>query len=201
LAVPAGIVSTTGISGLALGGGTGYLTRKYGLTADNLLEADVVLADGTKVTAGRDGHEDLLWALRGGGGNFGVVTSFVFRAHPVDLVYAGPIFWDVAHAGEIMRWYREFLPAAPLDLCAVLGLKTVPSCEPLPVEIRGRRICALISCFAGPEADGVEIMNRVRRELPAPLMDAMSTMPFPTLQGMFDGLRPQDCHGTGAAPS
>jgi FAD/FMN-containing dehydrogenase len=115
LAVPAGIVSTTGIAGLTLGGGIGYLTRKHGLTIDNLIAADVVLADGTFVTASKTQHSDLLWALRGGGDNFGVVTSFLFRAHPVDMVYAGPIFWDQKHARTIMQWYRDFLPRAPLE--------------------------------------------------------------------------------------
>src|SRR3954454_22401006 len=121
LAVPAGIVSTTGVGGLTLGGGSGCLTRKYGLTIDNLVEADVVLADGSCVTANATQNEDLFWGLRGGGGNFGIVTSFVFRAHPVSIVYAGPIFWDQAHAGAMMRWYRDFLPKAPPDLCAFLG--------------------------------------------------------------------------------
>src|SRR6266850_1212446 len=113
LAVPFGIVSSTGVAGLTLGGGTGYLTRKYGLTIDNLLEADVVLADGRFVTASAEQNADLYWALRGGGGNFGVVTSFLFQAHPVDIVYAGPIFWEATHAKAVMRAYRDFLPATP----------------------------------------------------------------------------------------
>lgn len=125
LAVPFGIVSTTGVAGLTLGGGTGYLTRKYGLTIDNLLEADVVLADGSFVNASKSQHPDLFWALRGGGGNFGVVTSFLFQAHPVHTVYAGPIFWEATHARAVMRAYRDFLPTAPEELGAFVGLKTV----------------------------------------------------------------------------
>ena len=130
LAVPAGIVSTTGIAGLTLGGGHGYLTRRYGLTIDNLIEAAVVLADGRFVTANESQHPDLLWALRGGGGNFGVVTSFRYRAYPVNTVYGGPIFWDQSQARHIMQWYREFLPSAPEELSVFLGLKTVPSTAP-----------------------------------------------------------------------
>src|SRR5688572_19986900 len=113
LAVPAGIISTTGIAGLTLSGGHGYLSRKYGLTIDNLLEADVVLADGTFVTATKEKNADLLWALRGGGGNFGVVTSFLFRLHPATMVFAGPIAWDQKHARTILQRYREVLPEAP----------------------------------------------------------------------------------------
>jgi len=112
LAVPVGVVSTTGIGGLTLGGGHGYLTRKYGLTIDNLLEADVVLANGHFVTASARQNEDLFWALRGGGGNFGVVTSFLFQARPVGTVVAGLMFWDFERAPEMMRWYRQYLPAA-----------------------------------------------------------------------------------------
>src|ERR1700674_2804116 len=121
LAVPAGIVSTTGIAGLTLGGGTGYLTRKFGLTIDNLIEADVVLADGRFVTASEKQNQDLFWGLRGGGGNFGVVTSFLFKAHPASMVYGGPIFWEIKHAKQIMQWYRDFLPKAPLDWGVFVG--------------------------------------------------------------------------------
>jgi hypothetical protein len=190
LAVPAGIVSSTGIAGLTLGGGHGYLTRKYGLTIDNLIEAQVVLADGRVVTASESEHPDLFWALRGGGGNFGVVTSFRYRAHPVHTVYGGPIFWPIEDAPEIMRWYRDFLPTAPEELCAFLGLKTVPSTDPFPKELWGRRICALITCFVGTAEDAEEALRPIRTELPDPLLDGTTTMPFPALQGLFDPLLP-----------
>lgn len=191
LAVPAGIVSTTGIAGLTLGGGHGYLSRQHGLTIDNLVEADVVLADARLVTADGSKHEDLFWALRGGGGNFGVVTSFVFRAHPVSQVYGGPIFWDVGHARQIMQWYREFLPHAPEELCPFFGLKTVPSTAPFPEEIWGRKICALISCYNGPQTEAEAAMKPILEELPAPIFQHVGTMPFPALQRLFDPLLPK----------
>ena len=191
LAVPAGIVSTTGIAGLTLGGGTGYLTRQHGLTVDNLLAADVVLADGSFVTASESQHQDLFFALRGGGGNFGVVTSFLYRAHPVKMVYAGPIFWDFEHARDIMRWYREFLPQAPEALGSFLGLKRVPSTDPFPREHWGRQVCALISSFNGSVADGEEAMRPAREQLPPPLFDWMGEMPFPAMQALFDPLMPK----------
>jgi hypothetical protein len=191
LAVPAGIVSTTGVAGLTLGGGTGYLTRAHGLTIDNLLEADVVLADGRFVVASEREHPDLFWALRGGGGNFGVVTSFLYRAHPVKDVYAGPIFWKIEHAREIMRFYREFLPGAPEKLCSFLGLKTVPSTDPFPKALWGVRICALISCYNGSVEDGEKALAPIRRALPKPILDWMGMMPFTTLQSLFDGLLPK----------
>jgi FAD/FMN-containing dehydrogenase len=190
LAVPAGIVSTTGIAGLTLGGGHGYLSRMYGLTIDNLLEADVVLADGRLVTASEREHPDLFWALRGGGGNFGIVTSFLFRAHPVANVYAGPIFWEIEHAAQIMRSYREFMRLAPEKLCPFLGLKTVPSTAPFPREIWGVRICALISCYDGPAAEGEKALRPLLSALPDPIMNGMAEMPFTALQGLFDGLLP-----------
>ena len=169
LAVPFGIVSTTGVAGLTLGGGTGYLTRKYGLTIDNLLEADVVLADGSFVTASKTQHPDLFWALRGGGGNFGVVTSFLFQAHPVSMVYAGPIFWDArTHAKAVMRAYRDFLPTAPEELGIFVGLKTVPPMDPFPKEHWGKRACAIIGALqrlrrGRREGDGAAPQRRCRR--------------------------------------
>ena len=191
LAVPAGIVSTTGLAGLTLGGGTGYLTRKCGLTIDNLIEADVVLADGRFVTASSSQNEDLFWSLRGGGGNFGIVTSFVFRAHPASTVLAGPMMWEIKHARQIMQWYRDFLPKAPLELCTFLGLKTVPSTEPFPKDIWGKKIVALISCYNGAAEDGQKAIQPIRSELPAAILDWVGPMPFPAIQTMFDPLLPK----------
>jgi FAD/FMN-containing dehydrogenase len=192
LAVPFGIVSTTGVAGLTLGGGTGYLTRKYGLTIDNLIEADVVLADGSFVTANKKENPDLFWALRGGGGNFGVITSFLFQAHPVSMVYAGPIFWDAAkHARTIMRAYRDFLPNAPEELGAFVGLKTVPSMDPFPHEGWGKRACALVSSYNGPAEEGLKALAPLLDALPAPIFNWMGLMPFPAMQGLFDPFFPK----------
>lgn len=191
LAVPAGIVSTTGIAGLTLGGGHGYLSRRFGLTIDNLLEADVVLADGRFVTASATQHESLFWALRGGGGNFGVVTSFLYRAHPVDQIFGGPMFWELKDARQIMQWYRRFLPKAPLDFCPFFGLKTVPSTDPFPRDIWGEKICALICCYSGPLDRAEEIFKPIRTELPPPILDWVGPMPFPALQSLFDPLLPK----------
>jgi FAD/FMN-containing dehydrogenase len=192
LAVPFGIVSTTGVAGLTLGGGTGYLTRKHGLTIDNLLEADVVLADGSFVTASKDQHQDLFWALRGGGGNFGVVTSFLFQAHPVNTVFAGPIFWDAAlHGKTVMRTYRDFLPTAPEDLGIFVGLKTVPPMDPFPREHWNKRACAIIGAFDGPVEEGERAMAPLLAALPPPLFNWMGAMPFPAMNGLFDPFFPK----------
>lgn len=192
LAVPFGIVSTTGVSGLTLGGGTGYLTRKYGLTIDNLLEADVVLADGTLVVASRDAHADLFWAIRGGGGNFGVVTSFLFQAHPVSHVFGGPIFWDATtHGRTVMRAYRDFLPRAPEEVGIFVGLKTVPSMDPFPKEHWGKRACAIIGCYSGPSDEGSKALAPLLDALPVPLFNWMSTVPLPAMQSLFDPFFPK----------
>jgi FAD/FMN-containing dehydrogenase len=192
LAVPFGIVGSTGVAGLTLGGGTGYLTRKFGLTVDNLLEADVVLADGRFVTANAKENTDLFWALRGGGGNFGVVTSFLFQAHPVKMVFAGPIFWDAAKDGKtVMRKFRDFLARAPEELGTFVGLKTVPPTDPFPKEHWNKRACAVISCFNGTEAEGRKAMAPLLEGLPAPLFDWMGMMPMPAINGLFDPFFPK----------
>jgi FAD/FMN-containing dehydrogenase len=191
LAVPFGIVSTTGVAGLTLGGGTGYLTRKFGLTIDNLLEADVVLADGRFVKASERENPELFWALRGGGGNFGVVTSFLFRAHPVSTVYAGPIFWEAKHAGDVMRAYRDFLPDAPEELGVFVGLKTVPPVDPFPSEYQGKHACAIIGAYNGSAADGQRVLAPLLDALPPPAFNWMQEMPFPAIQSLFDPFFPE----------
>ncbi len=191
LAVPAGIISTTGMAGLTLGGGSGYLSRRYGLTIDNLLEADVVLADGRFVTASEREHPDLFWALRGGGGNFGVVTSFLFRAHPVTTVHGGPIFWEARHAGAVMRAYRDFLPGAPDALGIFVGLKRVPATDPFPRDHWGADACAIVGCYDGPAEDGQAALAPLLDALPPPIFNWMQDMPFPALQSMFDPFFPK----------
>lgn len=190
LAVPAGIVSTTGIAGLTLGGGHGYLSRQYGLTIDNLLEADVVLADGSFVTASETENEDLFWALRGGGGNFGIVTSFLFRAHPVKNIFGGPMFWNIEDAREVMEWYREYLSTAPEEMYVVFGIKTVPAAPLFPEEIHGKKVCALIWCCTG-QAENAERLMMPVNDLPEPIFKHVGEMPFTTIQTLFDPLLPK----------
>ena len=191
LAVPFGIVSTTGVSGLTLGGGMGYLSRKHGLTIDNLIEADVVLASGKIVTASKSTNADLYWGLRGGGGNFGIVTSFLFQAHPANIVYAGPVFWDFRHARTVMQKYREFLPGAPEELGVFVGLKTVLPVEPFPAEHRGKHACAIVACFNGPADEGKKAMGKLLDELPEPMFNWLGEMPFPAMQSLFDPFYPK----------
>jgi FAD/FMN-containing dehydrogenase len=189
LATPSGFISTTGVGGLTLGGGIGYLSRRYGLTIDNLLEADVVLADGSFVTASRDSHPDLFWALRGGGGNFGVVTSFLFRCHDVGTVVGGPVLYDLADAGEVLRWYRETLPTLPEEVNGWLGLLTIPPAPPFPEELWLRKACGIIWCYTGPPEQADEALAGVRG-FGSPLLDGVAPVPFPMLQQAFDALYP-----------
>jgi FAD/FMN-containing dehydrogenase len=188
-AVPFGIISTTGVAGLTLSGGHGYLSRQYGLAIDSLIEADVVLANGSFVVASESQNADLLWALRGGGGNFGVVTSFLFRTHPAKDLYAGPIIFDASDAPKIMRWYREFEKTAPDDFCVWLGLQSVPPGEPFPKEHWGKKMCALLVAHNGAGAEAA--VNAIRAQLPKPLIDWAGPIPYPALQGMFDALYPK----------
>ncbi|MGW1728631.1 FAD-binding oxidoreductase [Streptomyces sp. NPDC002306] len=192
LGVPAGIVSTTGVGGLTLGGGHGYLTRKYGLTIDSLIAADVVLADGSLVTASHEDHADLFWALRGGGGNFGVVTSFTYRLHPVHTVGVAVTVWPIDRMGEVLRWYREFLPAAPEDLNGFFAVMVVPAGPPFPEPIHGQKMCAVVWCYTGDlEAGRLDEVLSVVDDPAPPAFHFTTPMPYPALQTMFDQLLPK----------
>jgi FAD/FMN-containing dehydrogenase len=192
MATPSGFLASTGVAGLTLGGGIGYLSRRYGLTVDNLISADVVLADGTFVTASENSHSDLFWALRGGGGNFGIVTSFTFRCHDIGEhgnVIGGPVLYDFADTAEVMRWYRELLPSLPEELSGWLGLITIPPAAPFPEELWGRKSCAIVWCYTGVHAGADQILEPIKT-FGTPLLVGLQDMPFTALQSAFDGLYP-----------
>ena len=180
LAVPAGVVSKTGIAGLALGGGVGWLVRKHGLTCDNVLSFDVVTADGALLTANAEANAELFWALRGGGGNFGVVTSFEFRAHPVATVLGGMILYPREHAADVLRFYRDFTQSAPEELTAYAGLLCSPDGDP---------VVGVIVCYCGDLAEGERVLAPLRAH-GAPLLDAIGPLPFPAMQSMLDDAFP-----------
>lgn len=188
LATPSGFISTTGVGGLTLGGGIGYLSRAYGLTIDNLLGAEVVLADGRVVRASADENADLFWALRGGGGNFGVVTTFEFKAHPLSTVYGGPMLWPVAQAREIMRFWRDLILSEPEDLNAWFGFHTIPPVPPFPEAVQGQKMCFVQWCYTGPLEQAEERFKRIR--LLEPVLDWIGPIPWPALQSMFDWVYP-----------
>ena len=189
LATPGGIISTTGVGGLTLGGGIGHLTRKYGLTIDNLLGADMVLADGSFVHVSKEEHEDLFWAIRGGGGNFGVVTAFHFKLHQVDTTYSGPMIWELSEAREIMQWYRNFIKDAPEDLNGFFAFLKVPPVEPFPQEYHTKTMCGIVWCYTGELAKAEEVFKPIR-EFKKPAIDFVGPIPHPALQSMFDALYP-----------
>jgi FAD/FMN-containing dehydrogenase len=189
LAVPTGIISTTGVGGLTLGGGIGHLTRKYGLTIDSLHSVDVVLADGSFVTADQKSHPELFWAVRGGGGNFGVVTNFTFRAHPVSMVTAGPMFWTLEQAPEIMRKYEDFISTAPEDINGFFAFMTVPPVPLFPAELHMQKVCGIVWCSLLDQAQADRLLAPVDK-WPKPLLRGLGPMPFPFLQSLFDGLYP-----------
>ena len=191
LATPSGIISTTGVAGLTLGGGLGHLTRKCGLTIDNLIEAELVLATGERVRASAGENPDLFWAIRGGGGNFGVVTSFTFRLHEVGTVIGGPTFWPVEQGAEILSAYREFLPSAPRELNGFFAFHTVPPGPPFPEEIHMRKVCGVVWCYVGAEQDAAAAMAPLMDAVPEPLMHGVGAMPHPALQSAFDALYPK----------
>ena len=191
LATPSGIIATTGVGGLTLGGGLGHLTRKCGLAIDNLLEAEVVLASGEQVRANADENPDLYWALRGGGGNFGVVTSFLFRLHDVGTVIAGPTFWPAESGAEVLRAYRDFLPNAPRELNGFFLFGSVPPGPPFPEELHLRKVCGVVWCYAGADEEAAAAaMAPLLDALPEPLLHGPAPMPHPAIQGAFDAVYP-----------
>jgi hypothetical protein len=187
LAVPSGIISSTGVGGLTLGGGLGHLSRKHGLSIDNLFEADVVLADGTQARASADENPELFWALRGGGGNFGVVTSFRFRAHPVHTVIAGPTFWPIEQTAEVMQFYRDFIVEQPRELGGFFATMTVPPADFLPAELHFRKVCGVMWCSLAGEEETAKLLAPAQA-FGNPLLHGPGPMPFPALQSLFDGL-------------
>lgn len=189
LATTGGVVSTTGVGGLTLGGGIGYLARGKGLSCDNLLSAEVVTADGQVVTASEEENEDLFWALRGGGGNFGVVTAFEFRLHPVADIYGGPMFFDRADAGAVLRAYREFIRDAPEEFGGFPAWQIAPPLPFIPEERHGETMLAFVACWAGPTKDGERALKPLRDAAPV-VAEHVGAMPYPALNSAFDGLYP-----------
>lgn len=189
MATPSGIISTTGVGGLTLGGGVGHLTRKYGLAIDNLLEADVVLADGSFVTASTNENSDLFWAIRGGGGNFGVVTSFLFRLNPVNNIIGGPTLWELDKTAEVMKFYRDFIVKAPDDLNGFFAFLTVPPGPPFPEHLHMKKMCGIIWCYTGDESKADKVFEPIKNFGP-PALYGVQSMPHPVLQSAFDALYP-----------
>jgi FAD/FMN-containing dehydrogenase len=194
LATVGGIVTHTGIAGLTLGGGIGWLLRKHGATVDNLLSADVVTAQGEIVTASEEENSDLFWALRGGGGNFGIVTSFEYRLHPVGpIVLAGPVFHPFEDAQEVLRFYREFIAAVPDELTTIFELSVAPPLPFLPEEVHGKPIVMVGACYAGSPDEGAEVV-RPLKQFGRPLADLLEPKPYTALQSMFDPFVPHGWH-------
>ena len=187
LAIPAGMVSSTGVGGLTLGGGVGYLTRKYGLTIDNLLEADMVLADGSVLTVNKDQNTDLFWAIRGGGGNFGIVTSFKFQAHPVKNIFGGPTLWPIEKTEEIMEWYHDFLHQSPDELNGFIATMIIPG-PPFPDHLHNKQFCGIVWCYCGDMDKAQEVFKPILAR--NPLFQLVGEMPYPALQSLFDGFMP-----------
>jgi FAD/FMN-containing dehydrogenase len=189
LATTGGIISSTGVGGLTLGGGIGYLARGFGLSVDNLLSADVVTADGRFLTASADEHDDLFWALRGGGGNFGVVTSFEFRLHPVKDIYGGPMFYELSEVGNILRFYREYIADAPEQMGAFPAFQIAPPLPFIPEDRHGDTFIAMVACWAGPIDEGEKRLKPFHDVAPV-VAEMVGPMPYPALNSAFDPLLP-----------
>lgn len=193
LALPFGVNGNTGISGLTLGGGLGFLTRKAGLTIDHLIAAEVVLASGEIVTANENSHPDLFWALRGGGGNFGVVVSFTFTLVPIKNVYAGPMLWPIEKAKEVMQFFDNHTKDASHDLYGFFAFLTVPDADPFPEHLRKKNVCGIVWCYTGASDKIEEVFEPIRNFGP-PILDFVGEMPLPTLNSLFDWLYPPGLH-------
>lgn len=189
LATPSGIISTTGVGGLTTGGGIGHLTRAYGLSIDNLLSVDMVLADGTFVTANATQNQDLFWAIRGGGGNFGVVTAFKFKLHPLSMVYGGPMFYELSETAEVMKWYSKLIKDTPNDLNGFFAFLTVPPVAPFPEHLHMKKMCGIVWAYTG-DMDFAEETFKPIRAFKTPALDFVGALPQPALQSMFDALYP-----------
>ena len=190
LAVPAGVVTTTGVAGLTLGGGFGWLSPKLGLTCDNLISADVVTADGKLVTASTQENADLYWGIRGGGGNFGIVTSFHYRLHRLGpTVLAGAVVHPMEKAEELLRFHRDFIADAPPEVGTVFALRLAPSVPFLPPEVHGKPIAAFFVCYSGPLEEGERVLKDLR-QIGTPLADVVAPKPFTAHQAMLDPVQP-----------
>jgi FAD/FMN-containing dehydrogenase len=189
LASTGGIVSTTGVGGLTLGGGIGYLARNYGLSCDNLVSADVVTADGKLVIASEKENEDLFWAIRGGGGNFGVVTSFEFRLHPVANIYGGPIFYELKYAKDILEWYRDYIETAPREMGCFPAFQIAPPLPFIPEKRHGDTFVIMVACWTGSTDRGERALKPLHDVAPV-FAEGVGAMPYPALNAAFDGLYP-----------
>ena len=189
LATTGGIISTTGVAGLTLGGGIGYLARGCGLSLDNLVSADVVTADGRFLTASQEENADLFWALRGGGGNFGVLTSLEYRLHPIKDIYGGIMFYELKEALHLLRFYREFIATAPEELGAFPAFQIAPPLPFIPDKRHGETFCAAVACWAGPVAEGEKALKPFHDVAPV-VAEMVGAMPYPALNSAFDGLYP-----------
>jgi FAD/FMN-containing dehydrogenase len=189
LATTGGIISTTGVAGLTLGGGIGYLTRGHGLACDNLVGAEIVTADGRTVRASADENPDLLWALKGGSGNFGVATSLDFQLHPLAEIYGGPMFFELEHARDLLEWYRDFIVDAPEQFGGFPAFQIAPPLPFIPEDRHGQPFIVFVACWAGPLDEGEAIVKRIRDVAPV-MAEHVGPMPYPALNSAFDALVP-----------
>jgi FAD/FMN-containing dehydrogenase len=194
LAVPSGVVTHTGVAGLTLGGGIGWIMRKHGLSVDNMLSADIVTAEGANLRASENENADLFWAIRGGGGNFGIVTSFEFRAVPLGpTVLAGPIYWPLEDGADVLRFYRDWIEDSPLEYGSIVNLRRAPAVAFLPEEVHGRPVVGIANCWIGNLEEGERFLEPLRR-FGSPVIDLVVRKPWLAHQSMFDPTVPHGWH-------